>query len=77
LHAEFSSWAGSKWKDTSAQLSALAVEARKEGIESRSGFSSKYYTFQSWSTSGAKVTPYRRRIESYMRRHPYATLREA
>ena len=77
LHSEFSSWAGSKWQDTSAQLTALGIEARKEGIQTRFGFSRQYSTFQSWSSSGAKGNSYRKRIASYMHRHPYATLAEA
>jgi hypothetical protein len=32
LTLAFSSWAGSKWRDTSRQNDALAVEARKLGI---------------------------------------------
>jgi hypothetical protein len=77
LKSEFEEWAGSRWKDTSAQLSALGVEARKEGIGTRFGFSRKYSTFQNWSTCRVEKTPYRSRIEKYMKSHPYATLGEA
>jgi hypothetical protein len=33
LQLSFSNWAGSKWKDTDRQNDALAVQARKLGIE--------------------------------------------
>jgi hypothetical protein len=83
LEAEFAEWAGRHWTGSYLQRTALANEARKLGIldrfiSPRPAFSTAYGTYQSWSSSGyVRTTPYSRRIASYMRRHPHASLKEA
>lgn len=81
LKAAFSSWAGSKWLNTSKQNSALRVEARRIGITVegtvRAMFSRKFSSFSSWSERRARTSVYQRRIMNYMKAHPNATLSEA
>jgi len=77
LESEFAFWAGRHWVGSSLQRTALAHEARKLGFQTTFGFSRTYATFQSWSSKHVVTNAYRRRIASYMRTHPHATLREA
>jgi hypothetical protein len=106
LQLAFGSWAGKKWRGTSRQIDALAIQARRLGLETtdyrtrdeqiraifqrkavfeqqkkevkrEKGFSKSYSSFNLWIEKATRTTAYQRRVISYIRTHPNATLAEA
>ena len=52
-------------------------ELKLEEPKKPSVFSRIFNTFKEWFSAKPRTTAYTKRIESYMRRHPNATLKEA
>ncbi len=59
-----------------AKEKRIAIEQRKEAQREK-GFSKSYSSFNLWMEKTTRTTSYQRRVISYIRTHPKATLAEA
>ena len=59
------------------QVRALFGKTTQQPIQGREKFSRGYVSYQQWHNKTGRTTAYERRVTSYMRNHPSATLSEA
>jgi hypothetical protein len=59
-----------------AKETRIAIEQQKEAQREK-GFSKSYNSFNVWMEKTTRTTSYQRRVISYIRTHPNATLAEA
>jgi hypothetical protein len=65
-------------KSRQQQVRAIFIQtAQQREAQWREKFSRGYVSFQQWHSETGRTTAYERRVTSYMRNHPSATLSEA